>query len=733
MTKLSANKTAVTSNDLGQQPLSLELPGRNIRALVITSCTGQKRQQATNQLTIEDFKDPEKLKARSLEMQEFAITAGQMYTGLQHLRVMEAVDIMRCRPHLDDTHLAREAVNVKILSAGYGLIPEDKVIVPYSVTFNSMKNDEVYSWGNYLRIHEDFQQAIIGYDLIFVLLGDKYLRTLRLPVETHSNQTFIFFASNKSINYIDSGNAKLFTLTLSNKSASRFGCALVGLKGHLLKLIATEISRYPHLLESIYNNPETLESLLNKQPNPLELPLGISFSTEKSSNSKNKTHRKTQYTEEDLRSFLELPPAINQHLPMQYFIPEWDDKVDAGYDFLQDKFSPNRNAYKDDIYAHDQKIYAQPNYDGILVSKIVVDKRKSKRDDIEAAGGIKKYLKFSGEIMGDCGAFGYIKQPEPPYNTIEILDYYERLGFNYGVSIDHLIVGPFAQPGIREERYELTLRNAEEFISKHQNVGYSFIPIGVAQGWSPQTYANAVKKLVEMGYDYIAIGGVARTPTIEILEILKEVYQHLTPKTRLHLFGVGRIDALRYFRHLGVTSFDSASPLRKAWFDAVENYHTLSGKAYAAVRIPFVDKQSQRIKHLLSSGYERETLKQLEQEALKAIREYDKGNISLDECLNKLLAYDELLELPRDGKVNPIAKARRLRQHTKLYRELLEVKPWQECECQICQNPDSRVETIIFRGNDRNRRRGFHNTYIFYKRFQEFMNTENFNIDITKE
>ncbi len=51
-----------------------------------------------------------------------------------------------------------------------------------------------------------------------------------------------------------------------------------------------------------------------------------------------------------------------------------------------------------------------------------------------------------------------------------------------------------------------------------------------------------------------------------------------------------RIDGLPYFRHLGITSFDSASPLRKAWFDAKENYHTINGKPYAAVRIPFVDK-----------------------------------------------------------------------------------------------------------------------------------------------
>jgi Queuine tRNA-ribosyltransferase len=405
---------------------------------------------------------------------------------------------------------------------------------------------------------------------------------------------------------------------------------------------------------------------------------------------------------------------------MQYFIPEWDDKVDKNYNFLVDEFSTNRDGYKDDVYAHE--IYSKPNYHGILVSKIVVDKRKSKRADIEKAGGIGNFIRFPGEIMGDCGAFGYIKQEEPPYNTPEILDYYERLGFNYGVSIDHLIVGPFAQPGVREKRYDLTLRNAEEFITKHNNIGYKFTPIGVAQGWNPEKYADAVKALVQMGYDYIAIGGVARTPTTEILKILKEVYQHLTPKTRLHLFGVGRINALPYFRHLGVTSFDSAGPLRKAWFDAVNNYHTLSGKNYAAVRIPFVDKQSQRIKHLLGQGYERENLKQLEQEALIAVREYDKGGLPIDEALDKLLAYDELLELPRDGKVNPTATARRVREHTQMYRELLEVKPWKQCECEICKQAG--LETVIFRGNDRNRRRGFHNTYVFYQRLMNFLASE---------
>ena len=330
--------------------------------------------------------------------------------------------------------------------------------------------------------------------------------------------------------------------------------------------------------------------------------------------------------------------------------------------------------------------------------------------------------------MGDCGAFGYIKEEEPPYKTDEILDYYERLGFDYGVSIDHLIVGPFAQPGIRNKRYKITQENAFEFIKQHRSKGYKFTPIGVAQGWTPQTYAEAVKALVEMGYDYIGLGGLARAQSIEILEILQAVRVHLTPNTKLHLFGVGRIDMVPYFRHLGITSFDSASALRSAWLSSDANYHTLSGKRYAAVRIPYVDKQSPRIKHLLESGMSRDYLRTLEQNSLKALREFDKGNLSIDETLSTLLVYDELLELPRDGYIDPLAKERRLKVHEVRYRELLEDKPWRDCDCKICKEVG--IEAVIFRGNDRNRRRGFHNTYIFYKRFQEFLKSENSDTNI---
>ncbi|WP_199328596.1 tRNA-guanine transglycosylase DpdA [Anabaena azotica] len=669
-----------------------------IRTLIITSCTGEKRHQVSNQLTINDFKEPSKINDRSEELSQFRQPAAQMYTGLQHLKVMDAVNTFRLS-------LGQDAVSLKIISAGYGLISENKEIVPYSVTFNTMKSAEIDSWSSFLKLHDDFQAAISEYDLVFVLLGDKYLRALNLPVQTRPNQTLIFLCSNQSTKFIDPGKAKYYVLPLSNSDASRFGCALVGLKGKLLEKISNEVAKRKGVLEEIYHEPAMVSEIFKPKQKQLELFVIESDISEEKQIKLKKSN--------DLEKILLLPAAVNQHLKMEYFIPDWDDKVDEFYDFINDKFSPNRKT-QNDIYAHE--LYSEPTYDGILVSKTVMDKSKYKIAHIQNLGGIHKYLRFPGKVMGDCGAFGYIKLQNPPYTTGEILDYYEKLGFDYGVSIDHLIVGPFKEPGIREHRYELTLSNAEDFITKHNNLGYNFTPIGVAQGWNAESYGNAAKSLIEMGYQYIAVGGVAMSPTIEILEILQEVYKHLKPDTKLHLFGVGRIDALPYFRHLGVTSFDSSSPLRKAWLDAKDNYH-LDGKAYAAVRIPYVDKPSSTINHLLSEGKcDRVKLKELEQRALEVIRNYDSGIVSLEDALSSLMDYDEVLQIARNGK-----KQSRNRE---LYKELLEVKPWQRCECEICRKYG--VEISIFRGSDRNRRRGFHNTYIFYKRFQQFLASKGF-------
>jgi hypothetical protein len=540
------------------------------RILVVTSCTGEKKYKPDNQLTLKDFKDKKLLAIGEKNLAESMSTAGEMYTGMQHLRLMEGVNSFR-------QSLGNEAVNVNILSAGYGLIPEDMSIAPYEVTFNGMKGHEVDAWSKYLGIREAFEIAVRDFDLVFLLLGENYLRSLNLPVITRPDQTFIFLASQSSRKWIKGLAAKTYVLGLSNADAKKYSYGLVGLKGFLFKKFVDVVVQEPELLRKIYEKPDDFALLL--EPNQenldqLELSLGVASVAVKSAKKKGKSAI-AEGSDEDLEEASEflpipdLPPAPNMHLGMRYFIPEWDDHVDPTYNFLTDTLTPDRDPHADEVYAHE--IYPTPNYDAILVSKVVVEASKKKRQKIEEIG-IHEFIRFHGEVMGDCGAFGYIKEDVPPYNTIEILDYYEKLGFNYGVSIDHLIVGGFAEVGVREKRYEITLTNAQEFIEQHKLGGYTFTPIGAAQGWSPETYANAVKELIKMGYDYIALGGLARAPSKEIIEILKAIHPHLQSHVRLHLFGVARISAIPVLRHMGVTSFDSASPLRRAWLGSGANY-----------------------------------------------------------------------------------------------------------------------------------------------------------------
>ena len=247
---------------------------------------------------------------------------------------------------------------------------------------------------------------------------------------------------------------------------------------------------------------------------------------------------------------------------MRYFIPDWDDLVDPGYDFINDRGTPGKRKYYDEVYAH--QLYAQPNYDGLLFSRSGVEDGAFKTS-LTRELGIYTFARFQGPILGDCGTFSYISNEVPPYQTPEILEYYQKMDFDYGVSIDHLIVPAFYPA--KEFRYRLTRENAREFIQLHQAGGYTFTPIGIAQGWSPETYKEVVVELLNWGYQYIGLGGLTRANTHEIYDVVKAIAPVLREDTDLHLFGVARdreCEEMEMFRRLGVTSFDSASYLRRA-------------------------------------------------------------------------------------------------------------------------------------------------------------------------
>ena len=392
--------------------------------------------------------------------------------------------------------------------------------------------------------------------------------------------------------------------------------------------------------------------------------------------------------------------------------------VDEGYDLLNDKYGETRK----DVYAHE--IYGEPTCDGILVTKSVVKAKKAKA--IISAGGIAQFLRLPEgmPVMGDCGAFQFINEEVPPYSCEEICEYYETCGFDYGMTLDHLITtfslefdegnSLFTQQPSDEMkfRYRLTLDNGKEILRLCNSKKYSFTPIGVVQGWSPQSYLAGIKELIDFGFKYLAIGGMARGSNSEI-EPLLEVIGPVIKDTgvELHFLGVARFNMLEQFKQAGVTSCDSASTLFQAFKSTKENYHA-PDRTYCAVRIPPVKgdkspKVSKLLKplkeDLIAYQKEEDRLHELEQSALRAVRSYASRETDLKDTMEALIAYEE--EFSGGTK------------HYELFEETLRDRPWESCPCKICQ--ESGVDVIFLRGNNRNRRRGFHNTWLFYRGFLE--------------
>lgn len=364
--------------------------------------------------------------------------------------------------------------------------------------------------------------------------------------------------------------------------------------------------------------------------------------------------------------------------------------------------------FEHDKYAHE--FFDDPIFDGMLLSKTVVTERLE--EYVRQAGGVHRFyrLPLSVPVMGDCGAFSYSEESKPPYDIGDILEYYETLGFTSGVALDHLIF-PSMPTSERERRFVITLDNAQAFISQHRIKGHQFQPVGIVQGWDPHSRRQALEQLIEMGYKRLAIGGMAISTDKQLNETLEAIHDFVPKISDLHIFGVARLSMIESFIRYGVTSADSASPMRRAFLGTSEdNYWTQTNERYAAIRIPAAKVGASRKRGvrsteevILNSGVDLETMKAMEGKALFLLRQYDKGEATLDDTLKSVLAYDRLHGDHRD--------------HEAHYRRTLEDKPWQKCGCNICERHG--VEVIIFRGNNRNRRRGFHNVKVFYDRLRK--------------
>jgi hypothetical protein len=421
---------------------------------------------------------------------------------------------------------------------------------------------------------------------------------------------------------------------------------------------------------------------------------------------------------------------------MKFIYSDTQDYVDPGYDFINDRNAPNRERYWSDAYAHE--LMNPLPYDGLLVSMSALRQASgvaaskvrysTKEEQRFLRDGVRKFLRFGGPqfkdlmLMGDCGAFAYVEHPRPAYGPSEVVEFYAEAGFTHGVSPDHIIFDcDLSNPPVKaiskdvRERYEITLANAEEFMRLTKQVHGPFVPLGAVQGWSPASMAESAKRLEKMGYRYLAIGGLVPLKVDAIKAVLDAVRQRIHSSTDIHLLGFAKADQIHEFTSFGITSFDSTSPLIRAFKDEKSNYYMEAPDGgldyYTAIRIPQALENPRLMQGIKRGIFSAEDLQRREQRALSTLRAYDQGHAKRSDTLDAVMDYHQFL-LRGDGnnadhQDNALAKTRSLIQRT------IEEVPWKRCTCDICRAVG--VEVIIFRSSNRNKRRGFHNLGVYHR------------------
>lgn len=436
--------------------------------------------------------------------------------------------------------------------------------------------------------------------------------------------------------------------------------------------------------------------------------------------------QKLNYLHDILRSFhspARTDPEMPEHTKRPlYFLPDWDDFVDAGFDFASDKFScQKRNGRKEQ---HTVGLMRPERVcDGVLVSlaqhlgsKGLLRRVGHAESDSLAPKSVREHFNLHRDqwAFGDCGAFSYVNEDRPTISVRQAVSLYDLYDFDLGASVDHIPIPKIVRDGEKVElserdrkiRVKLTRDNADSFLQMHKAMHARFIPIGVIQGLTAADYSSQVGEYADMGYEHLALGGLVPRDDEDASAVVEGVARELTRMRHrpwLHLLGIFRPRLQEKFRQFGVNSFDSATYFRKAWLRSDQNYLGADGQWYAAIRVP-PTSDGRTMTRLKESGISEKRIRNLERKALAALAAFDKGKMCVADCLDALKDYDTLL-IRAEPDNHDVYEA---------YRITLEAKPWRKCGCNVCSTIG--IHALIFRGLNRNKRRGAHNTLQLYKK-----------------
>lgn len=221
--------------------------------LVVGSCTKDKdKRDCPYELTERDFDDPVLLRPREAELARWALPAVRMYTGWQHRYMMNGIDMLR-------RTFGSASCSLKIISAGYGVIEEQRSIVPYEATFHGKPLDWVRKRAEQLGIPQAIRAAVEGFHCVVFLLGKEYLVSVRPPMQPSPGQRFVFFTSHRTMPF-----PREAIIVSAGRAELHYGAGYAAIKGKIFEHFATGLCRQPEAWESVFSDstPRTVIDLI---------------------------------------------------------------------------------------------------------------------------------------------------------------------------------------------------------------------------------------------------------------------------------------------------------------------------------------------------------------------------------------------------------------------------------------------------------------------------------------
>jgi len=200
-------------------------------------------------------------------------------------------------------------------------------------------------------------------------------------------------------------------------------------------------------------------------------------------------------------------------------------------------------------------------------------------DEIWAAGGVHKFLHFSGPLLMDSGGFQFRELRTVDWDPGFVLEVFHLTRPDIGVVLDHPLDQMVSKAGY-ERRWEKTLKNTRYMMRENGRV--PLMP--AVHGYDLRGLARACSDLTQLCRPQcVAIGSLvpllrcvkrgehlANLRSAEFIGEAIRIVRDAFPRAWLHALGVGGTTTMHTFFSLGVDSVDSISWRLKAAFGAIQ-------------------------------------------------------------------------------------------------------------------------------------------------------------------